>query len=36
MAHFSKLKKTIAGLVGTVIAASSIPFTGAGTIASAA
>lgn len=36
MARLSKLRKVLAGLAGGVIAASSIPFAGAGTIASAA
>lgn len=36
MAHSSKLKKTAAGLLGTLIAASSIPVSGIGMTASAA
>lgn len=36
MAHSAKLRKTMAGLMGTIIAASSIPFSGIGMTASAA
>lgn len=36
MAHSAKLRKTLAGLMGTIIAASSIPFSGIGMTTSAA